>query len=170
MEHVILVDESDKDIGSMEKLEAHEKGLLHRAFSILIFNSNREMLIQKRSWKKYHSPGLWTNTCCSHPRPGEAMIDATSRKLMQEMGFGAPLKFAFKFIYQARLDNNLTEHELDHVYTGQFDGTPIANQDEVQDWRFVSIESAIREIGDHPDQFTYWFKLLLTEYRDRLPQ
>src|SRR5688572_11557851 len=113
MEHVILVDGADKELGTMEKLEAHRKGVLHRAFSILIFNSRGELLLQKRSWKKYHSAGLWTNTCCSHPRPGEPMSEATRRKLGQEMGIATDLQFAYKFTYQASLENALTEHELD---------------------------------------------------------
>jgi len=168
MEHVVLVDESDRDLGTMEKLEAHEKGVLHRAFSILIFNSKGELLLQRRSGKKYHSPGLWTNTCCSHPRPGEPMAIATNRKLKQEMGIEAELEFAFKFTYRAGLDNGLTEHELDHVYIGRFDGTPMVNPEEVQGWRYVAPDALGQEILASPDQFTFWFKLLLTEYRDQV--
>src|SRR5271154_2337980 len=124
MEHVILVDLEDNAIGTMGKMEAHYKGLLHRAFSILLFNTKGELLLQKRSIHKYHSGGLWTNTCCSHPLPGETMENATRRKLKQEMGIDLPTKFAYKFFYQTRLDSNLIEHECDHVYTGTFNGTP----------------------------------------------
>lgn len=163
MEHVILVDESDNDLGTMEKMEAHRKGVLHRAFSILIFNRQGEMLIQKRSGKKYHSAGLWTNTCCSHPRPGEAMADAISRKLKQEMGIASELEFLYKFKYRSELDNELTEHELDHVYAGVYDGDPQINPDEVESWRFVQLNDLQTEIESHPERFTSWFKLIMRE-------
>jgi len=163
MEHVILVDSSDNELGTMEKLEAHKRGVLHRAFSILIFNSGGELLLQKRSGKKYHSAGLWTNTCCSHPRPGETMKEATRRKLGQEMGFDTDLQFAYKFTYKASLENALIEHELDHVYIGQFDGIPQINPDEVDAWRFISIEALNAEILAAPQNFTYWFKLIMSE-------
>src|SRR6187549_163631 len=140
MEKVILVNEHDNAIGSMEKLEAHQRGLLHRAFSILLFNSKGEVLLQKRSKQKYHSGGLWTNTCCSHPHPDEAMADATRRKLKQEMGIDIKPEFIYKFIYKANLDNNLIEYEYDHVFTGQFDGIPDVNADEVEDWKFIDIQ------------------------------
>ena len=166
MEHVILVDGSDNELGTMEKLEAHKKGVLHRAFSILIFNNKGELLLQKRSWKKYHSAGLWTNTCCSHPRPGETMKDATRRKLAQEMGIDTDLQFAYKFTYQAALENALTEHELDHVYTGEFNGIPQINPDEVEAWRFISIDALNAEIQAAPQNFTFWFKLIMSD----LPQ
>jgi len=168
MEHVILVDEFDNVLGTMEKIDAHKKGLLHRAFSILIFNSKGEMLLQQRSWKKYHSAGLWTNTCCSHPLPGETMLQATTRKLMQEMGIDVDLKFAYKFKYRAPVDNGLTEHELDHVFTGLFDGTPKINQDEVESWSFSSIEALKGEIQRTPEAFTYWFRLIVAEPRASL--
>lgn len=163
MEHVILVDESDKDIGTMEKIEAHMKGVLHRAFSIVIFNSRGEVLLQKRSRKKYHSAGLWTNTCCSHPLPGEPMADAINRKLAQEMGIAADLMFVYKFVYRTDLDNGLTEHELDHVYAGQFEGKPQINPEEVEAWRFASVEAIRAEIRNAPDNFTYWFRLIVDE-------
>lgn len=161
MEHVVLVDEFDNIIGTMEKLEAHEKGLLHRAFSILLFNSKGEILLQKRSSAKYHSGGLWTNTCCSHPLPNERMEDATQRKLKQEMGIEASMEFNFKFIYNARLDKNLIEHEYDHVYTGMFDGVPILNREEVEDWKFIDFKSLQNDMELNPELYTYWFKAIV---------
>jgi len=123
-DHVILVDESDHELGSMEKMEAHRKGVLHRAFSVLLFNSKGEVLLQKRSASKYHSAGLWTNTCCSHPKPAENIDIAVRRRLQEEMGIDSNPEFAYKFIYKTTLDNNLTEHELDYVFIGTFDGEP----------------------------------------------
>jgi len=161
MEHVILVDERDDAIGTMEKIEAHEKGLLHRAFSILLFNSKGEVLLQKRSRKKYHSGGLWTNTCCSHPQPNEQIEEATRRKLKQEMGIEAKTEFAYKFIYKTNLDKNLIEHEYDHVYTGIFDGQPIINNDEVEDWKFVDVKTLQQDVERNPSEYTHWFKLIL---------
>lgn len=161
MEHVILVDTHDNPIGTMEKLEAHQKALLHRAFSILIFNEKGELLLQKRAQGKYHSGGLWTNTCCSHPLPGEMMEDATKRKLLQEMGIETDLEFVYKFIYKADLEKNLTEHEYDYVFIGQFDGTPIINPEEVEDWKYISLSKLRDNIRENPDQYTAWFKLIM---------
>jgi isopentenyl-diphosphate Delta-isomerase len=161
MEHVILVDERDHEIGTMEKMEAHQKGLLHRAFSILIFNSKGELLLQQRALSKYHSGGLWTNSCCSHPRPGESTQDAAKRKLKQEMGIDLIPEFAFTFKYKAELDHGLTEHELDHVYFGKFDGEPKINHEEAIDWRFVDLKSLHHEIQNHSEKFTAWFKIIL---------
>ena len=161
MEHVILVDEQDKELGSMEKMEAHRRGKLHRAFSVLLFNSKGELLLQKRSANKYHSAGLWTNTCCSHPKPGEAMEQAVRRRLQEEMGIDVPLEFAYKFLYRVALDNQLTEHELDHVYIGQFDGTPVVNKQEVEHWKFESLENLQADITRNQDAYTYWFRLIL---------
>lgn len=161
MDKVILVDPDDTIVGSMDKLEAHVKGILHRAFSILIFNSRGEILIQKRAASKYHSGGLWTNTCCSHPRPGESIESATRRRLVYEMGIDVETTFAFKFIYKAPLDKNLTEHELDYVFVGTFDGEPHINPDEAEDWKFISMAELKKEIRENPDNFTPWFKLIL---------
>ncbi len=161
MEQVILVDEQDNEMGTMEKMEAHQKGKLHRAFSILLFNSKGELLLQKRSKKKYHSGGLWTNTCCSHPHPHESMADATQRKLLQEMGINPPLKFAFKFIYQTPLDSGLIEHECDHVFFGAFDGQPAINKEEVDDWKFTDLTSLRKDMARFPERYTYWFKLII---------
>jgi len=161
MEKVILVNDRDEEVGLMEKFEAHRKGLLHRAFSILIFNSNGEMLLQKRAKTKYHSGGLWTNACCSHPLPGESMKDATRRKLLQEMGIDIATEFAFSFQYRAELDNDLVENELDHVFIGTYNNNPIANRNEVEDWKYVSIDMLKGEMFVSPEKFTSWFKLIL---------
>ena len=162
MEHVILVDEQDNAIGVMEKLEAHQKGILHRAFSVLLFNSKGEILLQKRSKHKYHSGGLWTNACCSHPLPNETMQDATRRKLKQEMGIDLQPEFAYKFIYKANLDKGLIEHEYDHVFVGTFDDAPVANSEEVEDWKFIDMISLRADIEKNPESYTYWFKLIVT--------
>ena len=161
MEHVILVDEEDRQIGSMEKLEAHRKGLLHRAFSILLFNVKGDVLLQKRAHHKYHSAGLWTNACCSHPLPGESMQDATRRKLSQEMGMNVLTEFAFKFVYKIKLENDLIEHEYDHVFIGRFEGDPVINRNEVEAWRVVTLDQLRLEMSEHPEQFTHWFKLIM---------
>jgi isopentenyl-diphosphate delta-isomerase len=145
----------------MEKMEAHEKGILHRAFSIVIFNSRGEMLIQKRAREKYHSGGLWTNACCSHPLPGESLENATRRRLKFEMGIDRTCEFKFKFQYKIALDRNLTEHELDYVFVGTFDGEPSINRDEVEDWKFVPTDELIKDVDMHPEQYTHWFKLIL---------
>ena len=165
MEKVILVDENDAVVGEMEKMEAHRKGLLHRAFSILIFNSGGEMLLQKRSRKKYHSGGLWTNACCSHPSPHENIQHATRRKLAQEMGIDLETEFLYSFIYRVSLDHDLIEHELDHVFTGIFDGKPVINDEEVEDWKFVGIDWLRKDMVAHPKNYTYWFKMILEENR-----
>jgi isopentenyl-diphosphate delta-isomerase len=161
MEQVILVDENDNPIGTMEKMEAHRKGLLHRAFSVLVFNSKGQLLLQKRSWKKYHSGGLWTNTCCSHPRPDEDIQSAIRRKLQQEMGIDVTPEFSHKFIYRVDLGNNLTEHEYDHVYVARYDGEPEINHDEVEEWRFEDPSQLRDTIKTRPGDFTYWFKLIM---------
>lgn len=163
MEQVILVDENDNAIGTMEKMEAHRKGLLHRAFSILVFNSKGELMLQKRSRKKYHSGGLWTNTCCSHPRPGEDIQNAMRRKIKQEMGIDVAPEFSHKFIYRIDLGNDLTEHEYDHVYVARYDGEPQINHDEVDEWRFENLPRLRDAIEKNPQDFTYWFKLIMND-------
>lgn len=163
MEQVILVDADDNQVGTIEKLEAHHRGLLHRAFSVFLFNSDGEMLLQKRAQNKYHSAGLWTNTCCSHPLPGEPVSAATTRRLKEEMGIEAPTSFAYKFIYKASLDRQLIEHELDHVYIGQFNGKPNVNRDEVEDWKFADVEWLQNDVRENPDQYTCWFKVILND-------
>jgi isopentenyl-diphosphate Delta-isomerase len=160
---VILVDSNDNAIGTMEKMEAHHKGLLHRAFSVLLFNSEGKVLIQKRASSKYHSAGLWTNTCCSHPQPGEKIEDAARRRLNEEMGIDVHTKFAFKFIYKAALDHQLTEHELDHVFTGTYDGEPKINHNEVEDWKYADLRWLKKDIVENPGRYTYWFKLIVND-------
>ena len=161
MEHVILVDTQDNEIGTMEKMEAHRKGLLHRAFSVLLFDPAGKVLLQKRSQRKYHSSGLWTNTCCSHPLPGESLDDATRRRLKEEMGIDMQPAFAYTFIYRAQLDHGLIEHELDHVFTGVFDGKPAINTGEVEDWKFVDLKWLKADMNRHPENYTAWFKLIV---------
>ena len=161
MEHVVLVDPDDNALGTMEKMEAHRKGILHRAFSILLFNSKGELLLQKRSPLKYHSGGLWTNTCCSHPFPDEDMDAAARRKLKQEMGIELQPDFAYKFIYKANLEKGLVEHECDHVFIGSFDGTPDINFEEVEDWKFIPMSALRTDMRKNPQAYTAWFKLIV---------
>ena len=160
-EFVILVDENDQELGSMEKMEAHVKGALHRAFSVLVFNSKGEMLIQRRADCKYHSAGLWTNTCCSHPRPGEQIEEAAQRRLMEEMGLDLQPERAYSFVYRIELDGGLIENELDHVLTATYDGTPSLNLDEAQDWKYISMSDLKDRMHTHPEEFTHWFKLIV---------
>jgi len=170
MEQVVLVNDHDEVTGVMEKMEAHRTGSLHRAFSVLLFNSRGEMLLQKRAQTKYHSSGLWTNTCCSHPRPGETLEEAARRKLRQEMGIEANPRFAFKFQYKAPLDNQLIEYEIDHVFIGQFDGEPVLNEHEAEDWKFVDLHSLKQQVHTDPQQFTPWFRLILDHPHFRAPR
>ncbi len=160
MEMVVLVDELDREVGTMEKMEAHRLGRLHRAFSILLFNRKGELLIQKRANTKYHSAGLWTNTCCSHPRPDEPMEKAIRRKLLHEMGIEAHPAYSHKFIYKTTV-GELIENELDHIFTGKFDGEPVINAEEVEDWKYISVPNLILDIQAHPEKYTYWFKLIV---------
>lgn len=163
MEHVVLVNEYDQPIGTMEKMEVHQRGLLHRAFSVLLFNSRGELLLQKRARSKYHSGGLWTNTCCSHPFPGEEVTQGARRKLVQEMGIVAKPQPAFSFIYRATFENGLHEHELDHVLTDVFDGEPRLNPDEAEDWRWITMDNLAADIDHAPHLYTAWFKILLRQ-------
>ena len=157
MTEVILVDNNDVAVGSMDKMEAHEKGLLHRAFSIFIFNSQGEMLLQQRSEKKYHSGGLWTNACCSHPSPGEKTMAAASRRLKEELGFTTSLTEIFSYTYRTEFDNGLTENEFDHVYAGIYDGGIIADTDEVMSYVYLSMEEIGIAVSTEPGKFTSWF-------------
>lgn len=163
-ENVILVDTNDEQIGLMPKLEAHEKAVLHRAFSVFILNSKNEIMLQQRAHQKYHSPLLWTNTCCSHQREGESNIQAGSRRLFEEMGFKTELKELFHFIYKAPFDNGLTEHELDHVMIGYYDEAPVINSEEVEDWKWMLIEDVKTDIEIHPEIYTVWFKIIFDEF------
>ena len=159
-EWVILVDEEDTPLSFMEKMEAHEKGLLHRAFSFFIFNSQGEMLLQQRALGKYHSGGLWTNACCSHPRPNETTQDAAKRRIREEMGIACEPVFSFSFIYRAELDKGLIEHELDHVFIGTFDGVPNLNPEEAADWKYISVADLRNSLHDEPQLYTEWFKIV----------
>lgn len=158
-EFVITVDENDVPTGQSEKLEAHQKALLHRAFSVFIFNEKGEILLQQRAFSKYHSGGLWTNTCCGHPRPGENTLDAAKRRLQEEMGFVCELDHQFTFTYRAMLDNDLTEYEIDHVYFGQFDSTLNPDKNEVNAYKWISIEELASQLNEHPENFTAWFSI-----------
>ncbi|MEM7511533.1 MAG: isopentenyl-diphosphate Delta-isomerase [Bacteroidota bacterium] len=156
---VVLVTEQDEEVGTMEKMEAHEKGLLHRAFSIFVFNDQHQLLLHQRAAHKYHSGGLWTNTCCSHPAAGEPLEEATHRRLQEEMGFDCPLQPAFFFTYQAKLDHGLTEHELDHVFIGTYNEAPKLNPEEVMAYKYVSIDELQNDMKEHPEKYTEWFKI-----------
>jgi isopentenyl-diphosphate Delta-isomerase len=163
-EKVILVNENDEPIGLMNKLEAHEKAVLHRAFSVFILNDKNEVMLQQRAHHKYHSPLLWTNTCCSHQREGETNIQAGTRRLYEEMGFTAELKELFHFIYKAPFDNGLTEHELDHVMIGYYNDEPKINSDEVESWKWMSIEAIRDDIQTQSENYTVWFKIIFDEF------
>jgi isopentenyl-diphosphate Delta-isomerase len=160
MEKVILVDSQDKAIGTMEKMQAHREARLHRAFSIFLFNENNELLIHQRAKSKYHSGGLWTNTCCSHPGPNETLEVATKRRLKEEMGMTSDMKHMFHFTYRAELDQGLIEHEIDHVFFGQTNQTPKVNAAEVQDWKYISLIDLEIDLQKNPDHYTAWFKII----------
>lgn len=170
MEKVILVDENDVPIGEMEKMQAHEEGLLHRALSIIVFNSKGEMLIQQRALAKYHTPGLWSNTCCSHPRPGENGLDAATRRLREEMGFEANLEKKLDFIYKAHFDNGLIEHEFDHVFFGTYDGVPVINPEEAHDYKWIEVPRLIEDMQNKPEKYTIWFRIIMKEIETRIPE
>jgi isopentenyl-diphosphate Delta-isomerase len=159
-EFVVLVDEADHALGVMEKMEAHRKGLLHRAISVFIFNSAGDLLIHKRAENKYHSAGLWTNACCSHPRDHEDPKDAAVRRLREEMGLECRLHPAFTFVYRAELDHDLTEHELDHVFIGTTDSAPQPDPEEVAEWKYISMNEVRRELDSAPENYTEWFRII----------
>jgi isopentenyl-diphosphate delta-isomerase len=163
-EQVILVNENDEPIGLMNKLEAHEKAILHRAFSVFVLNDKNEVMLQQRAQHKYHSPLLWTNTCCSHQRAGETNIEAGKRRLHEEMGFRTELKELFHFIYKAPFDNGLTEHELDHVMIGYSNEEPNINCDEVESWKWMKIEDIKDDMFQNPEIYTVWFKIIFEEF------
>lgn len=166
MEQVILVNEHDDEVGVMEKMEAHEKALLHRAFSVFVFNQQNQLLLQQRAFAKYHSGGLWTNTCCSHPRPGETVEQAASRRLKEEMGFETPLSKAFSFTYKAPFSNGLTEYEFDHVFTGVYDGSITINDNEVEAYAYYSFDEVAAMLEKDPQSFTVWFHIAFPKVRD----
>lgn len=161
LEHVILVTPTDKETGTMEKMQAHREGALHRAFSVFIFNRAGELLIHRRSESKYHSPGLWTNTCCSHPRPGETTLDAAHRRLIEEMGLKTQLNQVFAFHYRAEFENGLVEHEYDHVLFGWSDDVPTINPEEVSEYRYIQPSELMGWVNREPQAFTPWFKICL---------
>ena len=158
MSEVILVDENDEEVGTEEKIKTHREGKLHRAFSIFVLNPKGELLLQRRAKIKYHSGGLWTNTCCSHPSPGETLEEAVHRRLKEEMGFDCELEEIFSFTYQVKFDNDLFENEYDHVFIGKFDGEPTPNPEEVDEWKWIDLEELKKDIQENPDSYTYWLK------------
>ena len=164
-ELVVLVDEQDNEIGLMPKMEAHEKAVLHRAFSVFILNKEGELMLQQRAASKYHSPLLWTNTCCSHQRQGEDSLDAGKRRLQEEMGFVTEIEELFTFIYKAPFDNGLTEHELDHVLLGYFNDEPVLNTDEVEAWKWESLDAIEKDMEEQPDTYTAWFKIVFPQFK-----
>ncbi len=167
-ENVVLVNERDEPVGLMPKMEAHEKGVLHRAFSVFVINKKGEIMLQQRAAHKYHSPLLWTNTCCSHQREGETNTQAGMRRLEEEMGFSTSLKELFSFIYKAPFDNGLTEHELDHVMVGYYDEDPVINRDEVEGWAWARPEDIKNDITSNPDKYTAWFKIIFERFYDHI--
>lgn len=164
-ELVILVDEQDRQVGLMPKIEAHEKALLHRAFSVFIFNQKNELMLQRRALGKYHSPGLWTNTCCSHQRPEETNVQAGKRRLQEEMGFTTDLKDSISFIYKAPFDNGLTEHEFDHILLGEYQDAPNPNPDEVAEWKWMTPEAVAEDMEHNPAIYTEWFKIIFDQFQ-----
>jgi len=167
-EKVILVTEKDVQIGMMPKMEAHQKAVLHRAFSVFVFNDKGALLLQQRALDKYHSPGLWTNTCCSHQRDGETNLEAGKRRLQEEMGFNCNLKELFWFVYKAPFDNGLTEHELDHVMIGHYNENPVINKAEVAAFSWMTLEAVKNDIESKPHKYTAWFKIIFKEYLTHL--
>lgn len=168
--YLILVDEKDRQWGKLEKLLVHELGLLHRAFSVFIFNSKGELLLQQRADNKYHSAGLWTNTCCSHPSYGEDLHDAVERRMDEEMGMQCKTTFAFSFTYRAEFANGLTEHEFDHVYFGVSDCAPTPNAEEVKSWKYMDLDTLEKSVEENPELYTEWMKICLPEVRKHFQQ
>lgn len=162
-DRVILVDELDNEIGVCEKLAAHRRGLLHRAISIFVFSSRGEILLQKRARQKYHSGGLWSNTCCSHPRPGESIEAAAHRRLKEEMGFDCPLEKVHSFVYRVEFENELVEHEFDHVLVGVYDGVPVVNPNEAENWKWEAVDVVLEHMRVNPECYTYWFTLSFSD-------
>ena len=167
-EQVVLISENDEVLGLMEKMQAHENGILHRAFSVFLFNDKGELLLQKRAAEKYHSPNQWTNAVCSHPRIDETYLEGAKRRLKEELGIEAELTEKFHFIYKADVGGNLWEHERDHVFTGNYDGEFTLNKDEVSEIRYISMEDLDQEMKEYPENFTEWFKIILEEYKHHL--
>ena len=166
--YVILVDEKDNPLGTMEKIEAHEKARLHRAFSVFIYNSKNELMLQQRALTKYHTPGLWTNTCCSHQKLEESNIEAGKRRLQEEMGFFTELKETISFIYKAPFENGLTEHEFDYILVGEYENDPQPNPDEVHDWKWMSLDDIENDINKNPSLYTEWFKIIFEKHKSEM--
>jgi isopentenyl-diphosphate delta-isomerase len=169
-ELVILVDERDESVGTMEKMEAHKKGALHRAFSVFVMNKQGEMLIQQRAVEKYHSGGLWSNACCSHPAPGEETMDAAHRRLKEEMGFDCELRQLFSLTYKQEVGKGLIEHEIDHIYVGQYEGQPSINPKEVKSYQYVDMREVDRWMLEKPEEFTSWFRLAIPQFKEHWEQ
>lgn len=169
-ERVILVNSQDEEIGTMPKMEAHEKAVLHRAFSVFIMNEKGETMLQQRAADKYHSPLLWTNACCSHQRVGETNIEAGKRRLIEEMGFETNLKELFSFVYKAPFDNGLTEHEFDHVMVGNYNDNPSINEEEVAAWKWMKLADVKDDILNSPERYTAWFKIIFDKFHDHIKQ
>lgn len=167
-EQVVLVSENDEVLGLMEKQQAHINGILHRAFSVFLFNKNGEMLLQKRAASKYHSPNQWSNAVCSHPRNGETYLEGANRRLKEELGIETNLNQKFHFIYKADVGDSLWEHELDHVFIGNYDGEFHLNPEEVSEVRYISSKNLEKELSENPEHFTEWFKIILDEYNHHL--
>ena len=167
-ENVILVDKNDTQIGLMSKLDAHKKGILHRAFSVFVLNNNNEIMLQKRAYNKYHSGGLWTNTCCSHQREGENSIEAGKRRLLEEMGFETELKIITSFIYKVEFENGLTEHELDYLLIWKYLKSPVINKQEVADWKWMKVELIADDIKLNPNNYTSWFKIIFDKFQNKI--
>lgn len=167
-EYVILVNEKDEKIGLMPKMEAHQKAVLHRAFSVFVFNDKEELMLQQRAFNKYHSPGLWTNTCCSHQRDGENNIEAGTRRLREEMGFETSLKEVGSFIYKAPFDNGLTEHEYDHIMVGHYNSAPRINPEEAEAFKWMKLDDVKVDIACHPEIYTEWFKIIFEKFYENI--
>ena len=167
-EKVVLVDNSNNQVGLMPKMEAHLKGVLHRAFSVIIFNNNGEVMLQKRASTKYHTPSLWSNTCCSHQRENEDNISAGKRRLNEEMGFITQLYDFESFIYKVSFSNGLIEHEFDHILVGIYNGLPNINLDEVDGWKWISIDELVNDMKDNSEKYTAWFKIIINKYSQSL--
>jgi isopentenyl-diphosphate delta-isomerase len=167
-EQVILVDKNDQKIGLMGKMEAHQKAVLHRAFSVFVMNHEGQLLLQQRAASKYHSPLLWANTCCSHQRDGESNLEAGKRRLQEEMGFVTDLKEVFSFIYKAPFDNGLTEHELDHVMVGTCNAAPIINKEEVESFKWMTPEEVKQDMSEKPEIYTAWFKIIFEKFYEHI--
>ena len=167
-DYVILVDDNDQEVGVLPKMDAHIYGHLHRAFSVFIFNSKGELLLQQRAFAKYHSGGLWTNTCCSHPQPGELTLDGAKRRLNEEMGVICSIEEIFEFKYNIKFSNGLIEHEYDHVFFGSSDNIPICNTEEVASWKYIAVNDLMTDVNDFPQHYTEWFKMSIKRVLDEI--